>query len=133
MDKLQIFFSELIAGGDLVRYIVLALVLTVVSMLLGKIGEAFFGKRSLIGCAVSSAIAVVFLYALTAVFLALGGKDTIAIGSDFDGVDFLPEGLEHITKIEDFAKILSKKTTSDIAEKILWQNAFRYTQPLLKN
>ncbi len=74
MEKLQIFFSELIAGGDLVRYIVLALVLTVVSMLLGRIGEAFFGKRSLIGCAVSSAIAVVFLYALTAVFLALGGK-----------------------------------------------------------
>ena len=74
MEKLQIFFSELIAGGDLVRYIILGVVLTVVSMLLGSIGKAVFGKRSMLGCAVSSSIAVVFLYALTATLLALGGK-----------------------------------------------------------
>ena len=74
MEKLQVLFSEFIAGGDWVRYIVLALLLTAVSMLIGKIGETLFGKRSLLGCAVSSSIAIVFLYALTAVFLALGGK-----------------------------------------------------------
>ncbi len=61
-------------------------------------------------------------------FLSLGGEDALAIGSDFDGVDTLPHGLEHITKIEDFAEYLAKETTSEIAEKILWQNAYRYTQ-----
>lgn len=61
-------------------------------------------------------------------FLSLGGEDTLAIGSDFDGVDTLPQGLEHITKIEDFAEYLTKETSRDIAEKILWQNAYRYTQ-----
>ena len=61
-------------------------------------------------------------------FLSLGGEDSLAIGSDFDGVDTLPDQLEHITKIEDFAEYLAKETSSDIAEKILWQNAYRYTQ-----
>ena len=74
MENLQALFSEFIAGGDWVSYIVLGLVLALLSMIVGKIGEAIFGKRSLLGSAASSAIAVVFLYALTAVFLALGGK-----------------------------------------------------------
>lgn len=66
-------------------------------------------------------------------FLSLGGKDSLAIGSDFDGVDTLPEGLEHITKIEEFAEFLSEKISSDLCEKILWQNACRYTQILIHN
>ena len=36
MEKLQVLFSEFIAGGDWIRYIVLGLVLTAVSMLIGK-------------------------------------------------------------------------------------------------
>ncbi|MBR6768354.1 MAG: membrane dipeptidase [Clostridia bacterium] len=66
-------------------------------------------------------------------FLSLGGEDAIAIGSDFDGVDSLPQGLEHITRIEDFAECLAKETSSEIAEKILWQNAHRYTQTFFHN
>ena len=66
-------------------------------------------------------------------FLSLGGEETLAIGSDFDGVDLLPRGLEHITKIENFANYLAKKTSSVIAEKILWQNAYRYTQNSLSS
>lgn len=61
-------------------------------------------------------------------FISLGGEDSLAIGSDFDGVDSLPQGLENITQIEAFAKLLAQETTSKIAEKILWQNAYRYTQ-----
>jgi len=61
-------------------------------------------------------------------FLSLGGENSIAVGSDFDGVDALPKGLEHITQIEAFAKTLTRETSSNIAEKILWQNAYRYTQ-----
>ncbi|MBE6982957.1 MAG: hypothetical protein E7435_01535 [Ruminococcaceae bacterium] len=74
MEQLQSFFSELIAGGDLVRYLVLGVILAAVSMVLGSIGKSVFGERSLFGSAVSSSIAIVFLYALTAAFLALGGK-----------------------------------------------------------
>lgn len=61
-------------------------------------------------------------------FLALGGENALAVGSDFDGVDTLPDGLEHITKIEAFATHLAKETTSEIAENILWHNAYRYTK-----
>lgn len=61
-------------------------------------------------------------------FLSLGGEDTLAVGSDFDGVDILPQGLESITKIEDFAEYLAQEISRDIAEKILWQNAYRYTR-----
>lgn len=74
MEKLQVFFEELISGGDLGRYVILAVILSLGSLLIGSIGKSIFGKRSLLGCAVSSSIAVVFLYALTATFLALGGK-----------------------------------------------------------
>ena len=61
-------------------------------------------------------------------FLSLGGEDSLAIGSDFDGVDILPQGLENITQIGAFAKLLKQETSREIAEKILWQNAYRYTQ-----
>ena len=74
MEKLQVLISQLLANGDFIRYLLWAAIFAVVSMILGAIGNAVFGKRSLLGCAVSSSIAVVFLYALTAVFLALGGK-----------------------------------------------------------
>lgn len=74
MEKLQFFISELLSDGDLVRYVLLAIILAAVSMLLGSIGKHIFGKRSMLGCAVSSSIATVFLYALTATLLALGGK-----------------------------------------------------------
>ena len=59
-------------------------------------------------------------------FLSLGGENTIAIGSDFDGVDTLPKQIEHITQITNFSKLLAKETSSEIAKKILWQNASRY-------
>lgn len=74
MEKLQDFFSNLMNSGNLGRYALLALFLVVGSLLIGGAGRFVFGKRSLLGSAVSSSIAVVFLYALTAVLLAIGGK-----------------------------------------------------------
>jgi hypothetical protein len=56
------------------RYLLLAAFLIVGSLVLGGLGRLVFGKRSLLGTAVSSSIAIVFLYALTAVLLALGAK-----------------------------------------------------------
>ena len=74
MEKLQNFMIELMEGGAFGRYVLWAVLFVLGSLLLGSIGKAVFGKRSMLGTAVSSSIAVVFLYALTAVFLALGGK-----------------------------------------------------------
>ncbi|MBE6926192.1 MAG: hypothetical protein E7461_05045 [Ruminococcaceae bacterium] len=56
------------------RYLLLAAFLIIGSLVLGGVGRLVFGKRSLLGTAVSSSIAIVFLYALTAVLLALGAK-----------------------------------------------------------
>ena len=74
MEKLQEFFVNLVNSGDLSRYALLALFLIAGSLLIGSASRFVFGKRSLLGSAVSSAIAIVFLYALTAVLLAVGGK-----------------------------------------------------------
>ncbi len=73
-EKLQDFFANLASSGNLGRYALLALFLIVGSILIGSIGKFVFGKRSLLGTAVSSSIAIVFLYALTAVLLTIGGK-----------------------------------------------------------
>lgn len=74
MEKIQEFVENLISSGSLGRYALLALFLVVGSLLIGGVGKLIFGKRSLLGTAVSSSIAIVFLYALTAVLLAIGGK-----------------------------------------------------------
>lgn len=74
MEKLQEFFGNLANNGDLGRYALLALFLVAGSLLIGGASRFVFGKRSLLGTAVSSSIAIVFLYALTAVLLAIGGK-----------------------------------------------------------
>lgn len=74
MEKLQEFFENLVSNGDLGRYALLALFLVAGSLLIGGAGRFVFGKRSLLGTAVSSSIATIFLYALTAVLLAIGGK-----------------------------------------------------------
>lgn len=74
MEKLQELFSNLVNSGDLGRYALLALFLVAGSLIIGGAGRFVFGKRSLLGTAVSTSIAIVFLYALTAVLLALGGK-----------------------------------------------------------
>ena len=72
MERLQELFTNFVNGGDLNRYILLAVILAAGSLGLGAAGRFVFGKRSLLGTAVSSSIAIVFLYALTATFLALG-------------------------------------------------------------
>lgn len=76
MEKLQELFSSLINSGNLERYIFLALFLVAGSLIIGGAGRFVFGKRSLVGTAVSSSIAIVFLYALTAVLMTIGGKYT---------------------------------------------------------
>ena len=59
-------------------------------------------------------------------FLSLGGEDSLAIGSDFDGVDQLPRGLDSIDRLPFFAEKLTQATSYTICEKIMWQNAANF-------
>lgn len=68
------FLAGIFDSGNLIRFLIFGVILAVGSAILGGIGRLVFGKRSLLGTAVSSSIAIVFLYALTAVLLALGAK-----------------------------------------------------------
>ena len=53
-------------------------------------------------------------------FLSLGGEDNIGMGSDFDGVDSLPKGMEGYQDMEKVMKMLPYST--DIREKIAYKN-----------
>lgn len=56
-------------------------------------------------------------------FLALGGEDNIGFGSDFDGVECLPRGMNGI---QDMKKLLDMLPYSDeIKEKIAYKNFMR--------
>lgn len=60
-------------------------------------------------------------------FLSLGGENNIGIGSDFDGVDSLPEGILGCQDMEKVIKMLPYK--EEIRRKIAYENFFR----VLKN
>lgn len=53
-------------------------------------------------------------------FLSLGGENNIGMGSDFDGVDGLPEGIEGCQDMEKVIKMLPYSV--DIREKIAYKN-----------
>ena len=56
-------------------------------------------------------------------FLALGGEDNICLGSDFDGVDCLPDG---ICDVSDMDKVInSLPYSAGIREKIAYKNILR--------
>lgn len=59
-------------------------------------------------------------------FLALGGEDAIALGSDFDGTDVPPE-LSTCDKIADLYTYLCQHgLPGNICNKVLWGNAYAY-------
>lgn len=59
-------------------------------------------------------------------FLSLGGENNIGIGSDFDGIDCVADGLSSARDIGKIFDILSSHGVSDeIIEKIAYKNVFR--------
>ncbi len=56
-------------------------------------------------------------------FLRLGGEDNIGLGSDFDGVDCLPDGVCGVEDMEGIIKMLPY--TTGIREKIAFRNFLR--------
>lgn len=57
-------------------------------------------------------------------WLSLGGEETVAIGTDFDGIDSLPRGISHCRDLIRLAEILSRQGYNDsLIEKIFYKNA----------
>ncbi len=60
-------------------------------------------------------------------WLSLGGEETVAIGTDFDGVDSLPRGISHCRDLIRLAELLSQKGYTDsLIENIFYKNAERF-------
>ena len=64
-------------------------------------------------------------------FLSLGGEDTLAFGSDFDGIDSLPDGITGVESLPFLYDTLAKETSPAIADKVFYENAERFFAPLL--
>lgn len=59
-------------------------------------------------------------------FLSLGGEDTIGIGLDFDGVDFLPEGINGVCEVDKIFNEMAKiGYRSALIDKIAHKNLER--------
>ena len=58
--------------------------------------------------------------------LELGGENTIALGSDFDGVDRLPKGINSIEDINSLYSALICEFGDKITNKIFFENAYSY-------
>lgn len=60
-------------------------------------------------------------------FMSLGGCDSISLGSDFDGIESVPDGLNDIGNINNLANELVKINYSEeLIAKIMYKNAFNY-------
>lgn len=73
MEALNNMVSSLIGQEvDMTSFLILALVLTVSSLVFGFIGRFAFGKKSVLNQSVSSAIGILFIYAVTVVIYSYG-------------------------------------------------------------
>lgn len=57
---------------------------------------------------------------------SLGGKDRVAFGSDFDGIDDWVQGLEHAGKYNDLIEQLLKAFSKEEVEGFMWRNWFDF-------
>ena len=64
-------------------------------------------------------------------FLEIGGENTIALGSDFDGAT-MPRDLESIDKVEKLYEELVRHYGETISDKICFKNAMEFTKRLKK-
>lgn len=60
-------------------------------------------------------------------YLSLGGEETVALGCDFDGTDYLPRELQSISDIPRLAETLARLNYTDTQiDKIFYANARRF-------
>lgn len=73
MDEILTFLKSLIPSGfDIEKFLYAALLLIVGALALGFLGRLIFGKKSVLNQSVSSAIGILFIYALTIVLHSQG-------------------------------------------------------------
>lgn len=66
--------------------------------------------------------------------LSLGGEHSLAIGSDFDGIDSTPRGLYSIASLPRLAEAFSRIGYSDVLiHKIFFENADRFFKAVFQN
>lgn len=58
-------------------------------------------------------------------FLSLGGEDNVGIGTDFDGIESLPQGVCGVRSIYTLCEKLSSLYGDNVAEKIIGKNFLR--------
>lgn len=64
----------------------------------------------------------------------VGGEDCLALGSDFDGVDSLPQGMAGVQSLPLLVMEMEKKgISSRIIDKICYQNSYRFFNDLWKD
>ena len=66
-------------------------------------------------------------------FLSLGGEESLAFGSDFDGVEELPSGVTGIESVPALYDALAAKTSIAVADKVFFENAERFFAPLVSD
>jgi len=57
--------------------------------------------------------------------LKLGGENVVGLGSDFDGVGSLPQGICGVEDMPKLADIINTEFSEEIGEKILFRNLYR--------
>ena len=66
MDKINDFLHNVLPGAfDIQIYFTATIVIVVAFLLLGIVGRLFFGKKSSLNRAISSAISILFIYIFT--------------------------------------------------------------------
>lgn len=63
--------------------------------------------------------------------LELGGKDIIALGSDFDGAD-MPPWLNKVEKLADLYRYVTEWYGTELADKVFFENAYTFTEKNVK-
>jgi membrane dipeptidase len=65
-------------------------------------------------------------------FIAVGGEDCVGLGSDFDGIDATPTGLDNCSVLPAIAQGLAQRGfSSELIDKVMGQNFLRIAQRVL--
>ena len=58
-------------------------------------------------------------------FLSLGGRHSVFLGCDFDGVDSLPDGITDVQDLEKlYCELLRRNFSEDCVRDIFWNNLY---------
>ena len=59
-------------------------------------------------------------------YINLGGEENIALGCDFDGISEVPDGIEDISRLPRLYDAVSKRFGAKSADRLFFENAYKY-------